>query len=108
MPSVHKWLCTKNRGANPTMVMTNFTVRRLTPAEVQVAKKEWDTNGFIATGEYWLAEFRIDGVKRQAGIMRGRRPDVEQDIDQFDIQLRVNQEELDEDTPAIPEAEAAD
>ena len=90
------------------MVMTNFTVRRLTPAEVLVAKREWDGNGFIATGEYWLAEFQIDGLKRRAGIMRGRRPDVAHDIDQFDIQLRINQEELDEDTPAIPEAQVAE
>jgi hypothetical protein len=89
------------------MVITNFVVRRLTSAEQGLAQKLWASGEFLPTGEYWLAEFEINGLKRQAGIRRGRRADVAQNMDQFDIQLRVNQEELDEDVPLIAEAQAA-
>ncbi len=90
------------------MVLTSFTVRRLTPEERELAKGLWASGEFLPTDEYWLAEFKIDGLKRQVGIRRGRRADVAEDMDQFDIQLRINQEELDEDVPLIAEAQAAD
>jgi hypothetical protein len=50
----------------------------------------------------------MDGLKRQAGVRRGRRANVAEDMDMIDVQLRVNQEELDEDSPHIPEAQVAD
>src|SRR5271170_1600298 len=90
------------------MIITNFVVRRLTPAEIELAKTLWENEEFVPSGEYWLADFEIDGLKRQAGIRSGRRSDVSKDMEQFDIQLRVNQNELDEDVPLIPEAQAAD
>jgi hypothetical protein len=91
-----------------SVVLTNFAVRRLTPEERELAKGLWASGEFLPTDEYWLAEFEIDGLKRQAGIRRGRRADVAEDMDQFDIQLRISQEELDEDVPLIAEAQAAD
>lgn len=90
------------------MAISNFAVRRLTPAEIELAKELWADKEFLPTNEYWLADFEIDGIKRQAGIRRGRRHDVAEDIDQFDVQLRINQEELDEDRPLIAEAQVAD
>jgi hypothetical protein len=90
------------------MVLGNFTVRRLTPAEREMAEKLWADEEFLLTDEYWLADFEIDSLKRQAGIRRGRRVDVAGDIDQIDVQLRINQEELDEDSPLIAEAQVAD
>jgi hypothetical protein len=90
------------------MVIRNFSVRRLTPAERKLAEKLWADGEFLPTDEYWLADFEIDGMKRQAGIRWGRRADVAPDMRQFNVQLRVNQEELDEDIPLIAEAQVAD
>lgn len=90
------------------MTLSNFAVRRLTAGELELAKGLWASGEYLPTEEYWLADFEIDGLKRQAGIRRGRRANVAEDIDQFDIQLRINQEELDEDVPLIAEAQAAD
>ena len=90
------------------MVLTNFAVRKLTPAELELAKGLWADGEFLPTDEYWLAEFEIGGLKRQAGIRWGRRVDVAADMQQFDVQLRINQEELDEDIPLIAEAQVAD
>src|SRR5258708_33436646 len=90
------------------MVLTNVAMRRLTPEEREVAKGLWADAEFLPTDEYWLADFEVDGLKRQAGIRRGRRVDVAEDMEQTDVQLRINQEELDEDIPLIPEAQVAD
>lgn len=87
--------------------LTKFTVRKLTSDEGQLAKTLWASGEFVPTDEYWLAEFEVDGTKRQAGIRRGRRHDVAKDMDQIDVQLRVNEDEFDRDT-FIPEAQVAD
>jgi hypothetical protein len=89
-------------------MLTNFTVRRLTPEERMLTKELWADGEFLPTDEYWLADFEIDGLKRQAGIRHGRRVDVAEDIEQIDVQLRINREELDEDSPLIAEAQVAD
>lgn len=90
------------------MVITNFVVRKLdnSSGKLDLAKKEWANKDFIPTDDYWACGFEIDGVKRYAGVCRGRRVDVADDTDQLDFQLRVNDEEYDADT-FIPESEAA-
>ena len=90
------------------MVITNFVVRKLdnTRGELDLAKKALANSEFIPSDDYWVAAFEIDGEKRYAGICRGRRVDVADDITQFDFQLRVNEEEFDADT-FMPEAQAA-
>jgi hypothetical protein len=90
------------------MVISNFEVRRLTPGEIELAKELWADSEFIPTDEFWIADFEVDGMKRQAGIKWGRSVDVAADMQQFNVQLRINQEELDEDIPLIPEAQVAD
>jgi hypothetical protein len=85
------------------VTLTNFAVRRLTPEEQEFAKRFWADSQFLPSNEYWLADFDLDGVKRQAGVRGGRRFDAAEDMDdQFDIELR------DEDSPHIPETEVAD
>ncbi len=87
-------------------MITNFQVRRLTPAEATRAQKKWASSEFIQSGEYWLATFEINGVQHKAGIQRGRRAEVAEDTDQFEVHLRVREEDFDNDV-FIPEAEVA-
>jgi hypothetical protein len=91
------------------MVIKNFTVRKLdnTLGELDLAKKKFASPEFISTNEVWLASFEVDGVKREAGIRRGRRVDVAEDMDMIDVQLRVNEQEFDADT-FIPESQVAE
>jgi hypothetical protein len=91
------------------MVITNFIVRKLdnTNGKLDLAKKEWANKEFIPSEDYWVAAFDIDGEKRYAGICRGRRVDVADDTDQFDFQLRINDEEFDADF-LLPESQAAE
>ena len=90
------------------MVITNFVVRKLdnTRGELDLAKKEWANPEFIPSDEFWLATFEIDGEKHQAGIRRGRRVEVADDMEQVDVQLRVREEAFDADV-FIPEADVA-
>jgi len=89
------------------MEIANFSVRRLTATESAMAAKKWASAEFIQSGEYWLATFEINGVKHHAGVQRGRRAEVAEGIDQFEVQLNVREEAFDNDT-FIPEAEVAD
>jgi|HubBroStandDraft_4_1064222.scaffolds.fasta_scaffold167904_2 hypothetical protein len=91
------------------MLITNFVVRKLdnTSGKLDAAKKVWANKDFIPSGDYWVAAFDVDGEKRYAGVCRGRRVDVADNVDQFDFQLRVNEEEFDADV-FIPESEAAE
>jgi hypothetical protein len=90
------------------MLIKNFVVTKLdnTRGALDLAKRLWATNkDFIPSDDYWLATFEIDGVKHQAGIRRGRRIDVADDISQIDVQLRVPEESFDADA-FMPETEA--
>jgi hypothetical protein len=89
------------------MKITKLTVRRLTPEELGLAKKTWANAEFIPTEDYWLATFDVDGEEHLAGLRRGRRFDVAEDISQIDIQLRIRDAAFDEDK-FMPEAKAAD
>jgi hypothetical protein len=91
------------------MKITNFSARKLDDSngELSLAKQKWQTNDFIMTDDLWVATFEIDGLKRYAGIRRGRRADVAPGTNQVDIFLRVNEEEFDADK-FISEADAAD
>ncbi len=89
------------------MQVTNLTVRRLTPAELEMARKPWASAEFIPTEDYWLATFEVDGETHIAGLRKGRRHDVAEDIEQIDIQLRILDSAFDADY-FMPEAEAAD
>jgi hypothetical protein len=91
------------------MNIRNFVFRSLSPGEQTAAKKAWADvdKEFTPSGHYWLATFEVDGKKRTAGVWSGRRVDVADDIEQFRINLRVNEEEFDADD-LIPEAQVAD
>jgi hypothetical protein len=91
------------------MTITNFTVRKLnnTYGELALAKEKFKSPGFISTDDVWIASFEIDGMKREAGIRRGRRTDVAEDVDMVDVQLRVGEVEFDADT-FIPESQVAE
>jgi hypothetical protein len=89
------------------MEIKNFSVRKLAPSESALAAKKWASAEFIQSGEYWLVTFEINGVQHHAGIQRGRRAEVSADIDQFEVQLNVRDEDFDNDT-FIPEAQVAD
>ena len=91
------------------MILTNFVVRKLdnSHGELDVAKKKWASPEFISSDDLWLASFEIDGVKREAGIRRGRRVDVADDMEQIDVQLRVGEEEFDADS-FISESDVAE
>ena len=91
------------------MVITNFLVRKLddTHGELATAKKMWANPEFIPSDEFWLATFEVESQKYQAGIRRGRRTDVAEDIPQIDVQLRVPEEAFDADS-FIPESDVAD
>jgi len=91
------------------MEVTNFTVRKLdnSHGELDLANKKFASPEFIPTNEVWLASFEVDGVKRQAGIRRGRRVDVAANMDMVDVQLRVGEEEFDADK-FIPESKVAE
>lgn len=91
------------------MAITNFIVRKLdnTNGKLDLAKKEWANKEFIPSEDYWIAAFDVDGKKRYAGICRGRRVDVPDDIAQFDFQLRINEEEFEADV-FLPESQAAE
>jgi hypothetical protein len=91
------------------MNIKTLMFRSLSPGERTAAKKVWADvdKEFIPSGRYWLAIFEVDGKTRAAGIWSGRRVDVADDIEQFRINLRVNNEEFDADD-LIPEAQVAD
>jgi hypothetical protein len=91
------------------MKLTNFTVRKLTNAhgELALAKEKFASKEFISSDDIWLASFEVDGVKREAGVRRGRRIDVAEDTDMVDVQLRVGEAEFDADT-FIPESQVAE
>lgn len=89
------------------MVITNFGVRRLTPAETKVVRVRWADKDFLASGDYWLITFDLDGKKQFAGVTWGRRVDIADDIEQFQINLRVKDEDFDDDV-FIPESQVAD
>ncbi len=89
------------------MQITNLTVRRLTPEELGMAKKTWASKEFNPTEDYWLATFEVGGEMHVAGLRKGRRLDVADDIQQIDIQLRVSDSAFDADK-FMPEARAAD
>jgi hypothetical protein len=92
------------------MVLTNFQL-----FEITETKRRDDLNGKLANpGEFvqtrpnvWIASFDVDGVPYHAGIRLGHRIDVAEDIEQYDVQLRVRDEEFDSDS-FIPEASVAD
>jgi hypothetical protein len=88
------------------MLLSNFTVRRLTQQEFVLAKKTWASDDFLPTEPYWLAAFEIDGQPYLAGLRSGRRKDVAEDVRQIDIQLRIPDAAFDEDS-FIPEAQVA-
>lgn len=83
------------------MVLKNFLVRKLDDSvgELSLAQKKFASPEFIPTNEVWLASFEIEGegIKREAGIRRGRRVDVAEDMDMIDVQLRVGEEEFEAD-----------
>lgn len=92
------------------MQLTDFSI-----TEVVDPKKRNELNGylfrerpaFIQTDpRVWLASFKIDGEQRVVAVRIGHAQDVAADIIQLDIQLRVNEEEFDNDS-FIPEASAA-
>jgi hypothetical protein len=93
------------------VVIKNFSVRKLdnTLGELELAKKKFASPEFIPTNEFWLASFEIEGegLKREAGIRRGRRVDVAEDMDMIDVQIRVAEEEFAADK-FIPESNVAE
>jgi len=94
------------------MVLKNLTVRRLnnTLGELDLAKKKFASPEFIpTTDDLWVVSFEVEGegLKREAGIRRGRRIDVAEGTDMIDIQLRVAEEEFEADT-FIPESNVAE
>jgi len=91
------------------MVLSKFTVH-----EVTDVKQRDELNAKLADDEFiqteprvWIISFESDGVAYSAGFRLGRRKDVADTIDQYDIKLRVRDEQFDEDS-FIPEATAAD
>jgi len=89
------------------MQITNLTVRRLTPQELEMAKKTWASQEFVPTKDYWLATFDVNGQQHLAGLRKGRRHDVANNIEQIDVQLRIADSAFDADK-FMPEAQAAD
>jgi hypothetical protein len=94
---------------DPGMKIKNFTVKKLdnTKGELDLARKKWADSEFIPSDEYWLATFEMDGEKHHAGIRRGRRVDVANDIVQFNVQLNVREDAFGADT-FLSEGEVAD
>lgn len=92
------------------MVLTNFQL-----FEITGVKQRDELNGKLANaGEFiqtkpnvWIASFDVDAVPYHAGIRLGHRIDVAADIEQYDVQLRVRDEEFDNDS-FIPEAKVAE
>lgn len=93
------------------MQLADFSIKEIT----DVAKRDElnghlkrERPGFVQTDKrVWMAAFKVDGLQRVAAIRVGHANDVAGDIIQLDIQLRVNEEEFDNDS-FIPEASAAD
>jgi hypothetical protein len=91
------------------MDFANFRVRKLdnTKGELTLAKKEWASPEFISSDDLWLVTFELEGEQHQAGVMRGRRVDVANGTEQFDVQLRVSEKAFDADK-FIPEWDVAE
>jgi hypothetical protein len=93
------------------MVLINFKVRKIdnTLGELDLAKKKFASPEFLPTNDFWLASFEVDGegLKREAGIRRGRRVDVAPGTDMIDVQIRIAEEEFDADR-FIPESNVAE
>lgn len=91
------------------MVLSNFAVQ-----EIADVKQRDELNGKLASEEFvqtdpraWIASFDVDGVAYHAGVRLGHRKDVADDLTQYDIQLRIRDDQFDNDS-FIPEATAAD
>jgi hypothetical protein len=82
------------------MVLTNFTLHEITDAKLRD-----ELNGKLAIDDeftqtkpnVWIADFEADGVRYQAGIRVGHRHDVAPDIEQSDVQLRIRDDDFDND-----------
>ena len=82
------------------MELRDFKLYEITDANVRAGLiKKLDTDGeFVQTKpNVWLAEFEVDGTKYEAAIRVGRGHDAAGDNEQADIQLRVRDEDFDED-----------
>jgi hypothetical protein len=83
------------------MVLTNFKLHEITDAKLRDelnGKLAIDNEFTQSKPNVWIADFEADGVRYQAGIRLGHRHDVASDIEQFDVQLRIRDEDFDSDT----------
>ncbi|HWY57934.1 MAG TPA: hypothetical protein VNZ03_25955 [Terriglobales bacterium] len=83
------------------MELTNFKIYEITDANLRAEfNKKLDIDKeFVQTKpNVWLAEFEADGTKYEAGIRLGHRHDVAPDVEQADTQLRVREQDFDNDT----------
>jgi hypothetical protein len=91
------------------MILSKFSVH-----EIADVKQRDELNAKLADDEFtqseprvWIISFDADGVAYNAGLRLGHRKDVADTINQYDIKLRVRDEQFDEDS-FIPEATVAD
>jgi hypothetical protein len=83
------------------MELKNFNLHEITDTKLRD-----ELNGKLAIDKeftqtkpnVWIADFEAEGVRYQAGIRLGHRHDVAPAIEQADIQLRVRDEDFDNDT----------
>jgi hypothetical protein len=88
------------------MQLTDFSIKEVVAEITESMRRE--RGDFVHTDpRVWLAAFKIDGEQRVAVIRFGHWQDVAPEIPQLDIQLRINEEEFEQDS-FIPEATAAD
>ncbi len=79
--------------------LTNFKIHKIdnSKGDLDQLKQKMATPDFIFSDDLWIATFDLDGEAHAAGIARGRRPDVAEDIEQLHVQLRVRDEAYDAD-----------
>jgi hypothetical protein len=81
--------------------LSDFRLDEITDANLraQLQEKLATDDEFVpTTPRVWIADFKADSVRYQAGIQVGHRHGVDSDTVQADVQLRIRNEDFDNDT----------
>jgi hypothetical protein len=83
------------------ITLSDFRLDEITDANLRAQLQEKlaiDDEFVPTTPRVWIADFKAGGVRYQARIPMGHRNDVASDIVQADVQLRIRDEDFDNDT----------